>query len=222
MKHVLQGRSIVTLVLFFVSMAGVGCNQSKTTEVDAYHTENQELRNELTATQQALEASEQDRARLVAEVADLQTKLATASTAPVAPTAPAAPADNGFGGIAGVTVENRPGEIAVNVPGDVLFDSGKATLKPTAMSTLNKIASAIRAKHPGKTVRIEGYTDSDPIRKSKWTDNLELSAHRAMAVHRYMQKQGLSDDHMYIAGVGDNKPRATKAKSRRVEIVVLN
>ncbi|MBI1371240.1 MAG: OmpA family protein [Phycisphaera sp.] len=225
MMHILRGRTIWTLALLCVSLASVGCDSSqKTTQLDAYATENQELRNELTSTQQALEASEQDRARLVSEVATLQQQAASPAPAP-APIAAGktAPVDDGFGGIGGgVSVEHRAGEIAVNVPGDVLFDPGKAELKMSAKSTLAKIASVIKAKHPGKTLRIEGYTDSDPIRKSKWTDNLELSAHRAMAVHRYLQQQGLSDDNMYIAGAGDNKPRATKAQSRRVEIVVLN
>ncbi|MFW6165879.1 MAG: OmpA family protein [Ralstonia sp.] len=42
-----------------------------------------------------------------------------------------------------------------------------------------------------------------------------------MAVERYLQSQGISGEQMYSAGFGEAKPRETKAKSRRVEIVVI-
>jgi chemotaxis protein MotB len=54
------------------------------------------------------------------------------------------------------------------VSGDVLFDSGQATLKATAKKELDRVAAQIRSKHPNASVTVNGYTDSDPIRKSKW------------------------------------------------------
>ena len=107
------------------------------------------------------------------------------------------------------------------MPGDILFDSGKVDLKGSAKSTLNQIAGVIRSEYSGNTVRVEGYTDSDPIRKSKWKDNLELSLQRAAAVHRQLQSQGIAAENMYAAGFGEARQRGSKDKSRRVEIVVV-
>jgi chemotaxis protein MotB len=109
----------------------------------------------------------------------------------------------------------------VRVPGDVLFSPGKIELKSTAKRTLDQIAQAIRGNHAGKMIRVEGYTDTDPIRKSPWTDNLELSLQRSAAVARYLQSKGVDGKRMYASGFGENKPRSSKANSRRVEIVVL-
>ncbi len=109
----------------------------------------------------------------------------------------------------------------------VLFDSGKAKLKRSAAGKLDEVIRQIRAKFRGKDVYIMGHTDSDPIRKSKWKDNLELSLHRAAAVARYMNTHGLNPRQVIVAGVGkyrpiaSNKTRAGKAKNRRVEFWIL-
>src|SRR5690606_7017515 len=112
-------------------------------------------------------------------------------------------------------------EVVVSVAGDVLFDSGKATLKPAAKQKLDQVARIIRTQYPGQIIRVEGYTDSDPIRKSGWKTNERLSGERAMAVEEYLVSKGLSRDQIYYAGFGSSKPRASKKDSRRVEIVIL-
>jgi flagellar motor protein MotB len=203
------------LVLATVSM--VGCDNKLKTERDALYAQNQDLQNELSTTRQALEAAEADRARMTEQLA--QSSAAPAPT-PIGSGKTAAAA-NPFEGIGGVEVEQGGGQITVRVPGDVLFDSGKATLRSGSRSTLSQIAGVLKKSYSGKTVRIEGYTDSDPIRKSKWADNLQLSAERAMAVQRYLADQGVPMSRMYSAGFGSAKPRETKTKSRRVEIVVV-
>lgn len=112
------------------------------------------------------------------------------------------------------------GEVFV-VAGDVLFDSGQATLKPSAKKELDSIASRIKSQHSGQNVRVEGYTDSKPIRKSKWGSNEALSEARADAVRKYLISKGISSSRISAVGMGASKLKATDKESRRVEIVVV-
>lgn len=212
-------RRILGLLALVVSLAGMtGCQTDRLKqERNALWVQNQELQDELNRARAALDACEADRGDLLAQ---LDQARAAAAAQPAAP-APAAPAQTGFSGIEGVETVRGAGTIGVRVPGDVLFAPGKASLKASSQNTLAKIARVIKSEYPGKTVRVEGYTDTDPIRKSKWTDNLELSLHRAAAVERYLTKQGIHADATYSAGFGESKAQSSKAQSRRVEIVVL-
>lgn len=114
---------------------------------------------------------------------------------------------------------NARGEMVAEIAGEVLFDSGSATLKSTAKRTLDRIAGEIRSQYGGMTIRIEGHTDSDPIRKSKWASNDALSQARAEAVRNYLS-QKLSNNRMTAIGYGSSQPKGSKAASRRVEIVI--
>jgi len=110
----------------------------------------------------------------------------------------------------------------VGVAGDVLFDSGKTELKRSSKSTLDRIAGVIASQYPGRMIRVEGYTDSDPIRKSHWKTNERLSAERAMSVEAYLVSKGVDNDQVYSAAFGPASPKGSKSASRRVEIVILN
>ena len=211
------GRGVVMACLAAALLAAGGCDDLQA-ENDALRIENTELRDRLTAEQAAREQCDQQRAELMDRIAVLE-----AQPAPVA----SSTAATGFEGM-GLDVERGAhGEITVRVPGDVLFASGSVDLKSTSKQTLSNIARVLKSDYAGNTIRIEGYTDSDPIRKSKWKDNKELSAQRALAVERYLAEQGVSDDRMYSAGFGEADPRASnasaqgKAQNRRVEIVVV-
>ncbi|QNN23943.1 OmpA family protein [Planctomycetales bacterium ZRK34] len=208
----ISGRSTALVALAMMSLLAGGCQDKLKAERDALYAQNQELQSELDASRTALEQCNADRSRLESQVADLQGQMATPAKAE---------ANSPFGGIGGIEVHGAPGQIAVRVPGDVLFSPGKVDLKSTAKSTLQQIAGVIKSQYPDKVVRVEGYTDTDPIKKSKWKDNLELSAMRAMAVQRYLQSQGIANAKMYAAGKHTMDTQSTKAKSRRVEIVVL-
>ncbi len=113
------------------------------------------------------------------------------------------------------------GTTTVTLPGDVFFDPGKAELKTSAKPTLDKVAAALKKEYGGKTVRIEGYTDTDPIKHSKWKDNQQLSEARAGAVRDYLVSKGVGATRITVEGLGENKPKGTKAASRRVEVVVV-
>lgn len=129
----------------------------------------------------------------------------------------------GFSG--DVSVNSAEGTITVTLPEAILFDSGKATLKGSAHSTLDQIVSVLKSKYSGRPVDVVGHTDSDPIKKSSWKDNWELSAQRALSVLRQLNSSGIPDSKLRAIGCGDGRPIAPnsgagKAKNRRVEIVV--
>lgn len=204
-------RLIGGLVLWITVGGLMGCQGNRLKqERDALWVQNQELQQELDRTRAALDAAEADRSSLLTQLERQP-----------APAAPAASANTAFSGIAGVESFQSATAVTVRVPGDVLFESGKADLKASAKQTLAQIAAVIQREYPDNTIRVEGYTDTDPIRRSGWKDNLELSLQRAASVHRYLQQQGISADRMYAAGFGESRPRQTKAQSRRVEIVVV-
>ncbi|MGA2679528.1 MAG: OmpA family protein [Sedimentisphaerales bacterium] len=137
------------------------------------------------------------------------------------------PADaTGFGEGYDVSFDANAGTITVTLPNAILFDAGKATLKGSTNKELDHIYSVLKAKYPGRHIEVAGHTDSDPIRKSSWKDNLELSSQRAMAVARYLTQKGVAENKISATGYGEGRPIASnstaegKKKNRRVEIVV--
>jgi len=111
-------------------------------------------------------------------------------------------------------------DVVIEVAGDVLFASGSVTLNASGKKELDKVASTIKNKYSGHDIRVEGYTDTDPIKKSKYPSNEALSKARAEAVEAYLSSKGVSNN-MTAVGRGAAKPKSTKAASRRVEIVIL-
>jgi chemotaxis protein MotB len=136
------------------------------------------------------------------------------------------PADaSGFGPGYDVAFDAAAGTVTVTLPNAILFDSGKAELKGATSAELDHIYSVLQSKYAGKLIEVVGHTDTDPIKKSKWQDNWELSAQRALTVMRYLMKKGISAENIKFAGRGPAQPIASndtsagKAKNRRVEIV---
>ena len=128
----------------------------------------------------------------------------------------------GFEGIPGVSAyRGAGGEIVLTVAGDVLFDSGAITLKSQAKRSLDQVAGVIKGQYATNSIRVDGYTDSDPIRKSQWKTNERLSAERALAVEDYLAVKGVDRDRVIVAAHGPANPKANKKDSRRVEIIIL-
>jgi outer membrane protein OmpA-like peptidoglycan-associated protein len=104
---------------------------------------------------------------------------------------------------------------------DVLFDTGKYTLKPATQVSLAKVAGILEA-YPGLKVQVEGYTDS------VGTDalNQTLSENRAGTVRTFLIQEGVSTDNITSAGFGKNDPVADNStasgrqQNRRVNMVV--
>jgi chemotaxis protein MotB len=131
----------------------------------------------------------------------------------------------GFEGM-DVKLDAAEGTITVTLPNSILYPSGSATLLKESESTLNKILSVCKEKYANKKIDVVGHTDTDPIAKSKWKDNWQLSTERALSVVRYMEGHGIDKSLLRACGCGDGRPvtsnqtAAGKAKNRRVEVVV--
>src|ERR1700674_3196045 len=104
---------------------------------------------------------------------------------------------------------------------DVLFDTGKYSLKPGAREKLAKIGGIVLA-HPGLKLAVEGHTDS--IGSDEY--NQQLSEQRANSVRGYLVSQGVSADAITALGFGktrpvtDNNTAVGRQQNRRVELVV--
>jgi chemotaxis protein MotB len=188
-----------------LAVATGGCNKEKQLEA-----ENTQLRSEK-------EGLEQANQQLTAQNQQLLSEIST-NRAP--------------GGPGGFTPDyadtGRPprgpgggGDVRLTVAGDVAFSSGQAALTSAGKKELDGIASKIKSKYSGNSIRVEGYTDSDPIRKSKWGSNEALSQARAEAVAKYLTSKGISSSRIDSIGMGAAKPKSSKAASRRVEIVIM-
>jgi chemotaxis protein MotB len=118
--------------------------------------------------------------------------------------------------------------LVITVVGDVLFDSGKAKIRPEAYTILDKISSVLKENVPDLKVGIEGHTDNQPIQYSGWKSNWELSSARALSVlHYIVDEKGISPERISAIGYGEYQPVAPNGTkegrqlNRRVEIVIL-
>jgi outer membrane protein OmpA-like peptidoglycan-associated protein len=105
--------------------------------------------------------------------------------------------------------------------GDVLFDTGEATLQPGAMTTIDRLAQFM-ADYPERTVRIEGHTDS----MGSDGTNQQLSEQRAAAVQGALLARGVDPTRITTVGYGEARPvasnetQAGRQRNRRIEVVV--
>lgn len=105
--------------------------------------------------------------------------------------------------------------------GDVLFDTGKATLKPGAYSTIDRLADVLK-ESPKRKVIIEGHTDSTGSEET----NILLSQQRALAVQAALMERGVTGEQIATVGKGEAAPVATndnaagRQRNRRVELIV--
>ncbi len=107
--------------------------------------------------------------------------------------------------------------------GDVLFDTGKSSLKGGAANNLSKL-SAFLNKYPDRTVVIEGHTDSVGSENS----NFSLSQRRADSVKSYLMNQNVDSSRLSASGKGESSPVASndspvgRQQNRRVEVIISN
>jgi chemotaxis protein MotB len=129
----------------------------------------------------------------------------------------------------GLAVNIRKNRMVISLPGDVLFDSGKDTLRKDGEDILRKIAAVLRADPTlvERQYQVAGHTDSQPLKKGQFEDNWDLSLQRARAVLLYLHKNGIRRDRWSAAGFADTDPVATndtpdgKQKNRRCELIVM-
>jgi len=217
----------IGFVLMLLALATVGCCKKEKEQLaaiqDQYNDlseQNTDLRSQVAQARQRnadllaqfdANSSELDRAK--SQIADLNSRLAQK-------------------GAVGPTAEGwQPTAIGdkITVGSDILFAAGRATLTSAGAGALAKIARDLKATYASLPVRVYGYTDSDPIKRTKhlWKDNLDLSANRAMAVTRYLISRGIKADRIETIGMGathflaSNATKSGKAKNRRVDIFVI-
>ncbi len=128
-----------------------------------------------------------------------------------------------------VTISELKGKLTVNLVDAILFDSGKAEVKPEGLAVLQKVVDILK-NVKDKAIRIEGHTDNVQIvgaLTKRYPTNWELSAARAINVTRFLQNQGLEPAVLGAVAYGENKPVAPndteegKAKNRRIEIILV-
>ncbi len=124
-------------------------------------------------------------------------------------------------------VEMKDKGLVVTVLNKVLFDSGMTTLKKSSLKTLDKVANILADDVPDQIVFIEGHTDTDPIKRSGFKSNWELSTARSTEViHFFTDQAGIDPRRFVAAGYSEFHPIASnmssqgKSRNRRVEIVI--
>ena len=127
-------------------------------------------------------------------------------------------------GLASVNL-SKDGAVRIVLTSDLLFDSGRAELKPQYMRPLHKIAGILNGTP--YILNIIGHTDNIAISNQQFSSNWELSTARACVTARYLiEKMGISPSRIYAAGhaeydpVRSNRTREGRAANRRVEIVI--
>ncbi len=128
-----------------------------------------------------------------------------------------------------VKISELKGKLTVNVVDKILFDSGKAALKPAGIKVLQQIGDILKST-VDKDIQVEGHTDNVPIRGAlteKYPTNWELSTARATTVLHFLQSEvGISGERLSAVGYGEHRPLATnstaegRALNRRIQIIL--
>jgi chemotaxis protein MotB len=134
----------------------------------------------------------------------------------------------------GLKVEVRNNRMLIQLPGDVLFDSGRDKLKEEGEKILLQVAEVIRTDSDlsKRRFQVAGHTDAKPLAGGAFKDNWGLSAMRARSVLLLLTTPqdknggGLAPENWSAAGYADTDPVASnetddgRQKNRRVELVV--
>jgi chemotaxis protein MotB len=124
-----------------------------------------------------------------------------------------------------LAVVTRDGRVVLQLPSDVAFESGRATLKPDAQRALASLAPVLQSVE-GRKFQVAGHTDNIPPdggRGSNW----DLSTARAVAVVRYLVSRGVAGSSLSAAGYAEFSPLypndtpQNRAQNRRIELTLL-
>jgi chemotaxis protein MotB len=126
-----------------------------------------------------------------------------------------------------VAVQTRKEGVIVSLREVGFFDSGSATLRPSAMNAVDRLAGVVVPR--GENLRIEGHTDNVPIHNARFPSNWELSTARATElVELFIYRYHVMPARLSAAGYAEFHPmdnNATpegRARNRRIDIVILN
>ncbi|MCD6389502.1 MAG: flagellar motor protein MotB [Desulfobulbaceae bacterium] len=115
--------------------------------------------------------------------------------------------------------------VKIVLTGDLLFDTGRAELKPAARISLQKMIPLL--DQADYLINVAGHTDNLPIQTAEFSSNWELSLMRANQVARFlMNESGLPQDRFSVSGhssfkpISSNEIAVNRAANRRVEIII--
>lgn len=119
--------------------------------------------------------------------------------------------------------------VSLTLNGLLLYDSGKAELKPSAIEFVDKIGDILKT-YKDNDIWIMGHTDTVPMNSNgKYTDNMELSQGRAYSVYKYLRDiKHMDVTRIGCMGMGEERPIASndteegRSLNRRVEIKIFN
>jgi chemotaxis protein MotB len=124
-----------------------------------------------------------------------------------------------------VRVRRGADYLEVEIKSDILFRSGSDAPSPLAIDTVRRLGEVLRDEP--NAVRVEGYTDDEPIRTVVFRSNWELSAARAASVLHELVESGVAPARLSMVGFGefqpvaDNTTQAGRDANRRVMLVIL-
>jgi chemotaxis protein MotB len=125
------------------------------------------------------------------------------------------------------TVELRKGKMTVRVPSALLFEAGRAELKPEGQAALRVVAAALKDV-PDRDFLVGAHTDALSVKGGTFRSNWELSSARAVSVVRFLQQEGVSPSRLAAAGYSEFDPRVVapatpeeRAANDRVEVVLM-
>lgn len=123
-------------------------------------------------------------------------------------------------------ISARDGRLILDLPNDVLFDSGRDDLKSVGKETLLAIAEILRTI-TDRRFQVAGHTDDLKMHSTRFPSNWELSTARAVKVTRLLADAGVQPAQLSAAGYGEYAPSVpndsdeNRAKNRRIEISVV-
>lgn len=127
-----------------------------------------------------------------------------------------------------IRVEMLNKGLVITFVDEVLFDSGKAELRKSAYSVLDRVSTVLNNQVSNRDIAIEGHTDNQPIKQSNWKSNWELSTARATSVLHYLvDNRDIDPRRLSAVGYGEFRPVASndttldRQQNRRVEITIL-
>jgi len=211
--------AIFVAVVIYFSLPDKKANEEaaqKATEAqqmaEDLQTELAKLKAELTQTQEQLTALQEEKKEVAQAKSKLEQEMRSALQSK------------------DITISELQGKLEVNILDRVLFDTGKAEMKPEGAEVLMRIAN-ILTNYPNRLIHIVGHTDNIPIRAgagAKYPTNWELSTGRALAAVRYLVEKANVDPHRLAAvgygeyhPVADNSTEEGRARNRRIALVVL-
>ena len=129
----------------------------------------------------------------------------------------------------GIDVSMQERGLKISIDSSLLFDSGSASLKQSALADLDTIADRLKTFNNSNIIHVEGNTDDLPIATAIFPSNWELSGARASAVVRFfINHHDYSPGSMVAVGYGSSRPIDTnltaegRRKNRRVDIVIYS